>query len=101
MPVTLAEWRQSQGMSQGTLARLIGCAQVQVQRWESGTTEPCAEYRAALAKVGYTKGNWMIRVDLTTEEARQIVAECEGMWLRGPAHELIERLMRELAKGER
>ena len=87
MPVTLAEWRQSQGMSQGTLARLIGCAQVQVQRWESGTTEPCAEYRAALAKVGYTKGNWMIRVDLTTEEARQIVLDLH----EGDAHGLSDR----------
>jgi ribosome-binding protein aMBF1 (putative translation factor) len=50
--VTILEARRKLGLSQGRLARMIGCAQSALSRWECGDAAPSPAYAAALEELG-------------------------------------------------
>jgi transcriptional regulator with XRE-family HTH domain len=50
--MTIRAARERMGLSQGKLARMIGCAQASLSRWESGETAPSHQYAEALRELG-------------------------------------------------
>jgi transcriptional regulator with XRE-family HTH domain len=52
--VRLAVWRDSQGLTQETLAARVGCNRVTVARWELGSKTISRLARRALASLGFT-----------------------------------------------
>ena len=56
--VTLAEFRKARGLSQNKLARMIGCTQSSVGRWELGQKPPSSDNQSKLAAIGYEGNNY-------------------------------------------
>lgn len=52
-PMMLVNWRMARGISQGALARLLGCSQSAVGRWELGLANPSEKHLDALKALGF------------------------------------------------
>lgn len=49
--MTIKEYREAHGMTQGELAETVGVAQNVVSRWERGTVQPSMKYLPILARI--------------------------------------------------
>lgn len=61
------EWRMKRGLTQGTLAQLVGCAAPTISQIENGSRETTVKLLRAIAYVLEVEPGWLLSLDPTND----------------------------------